>query len=255
MYNYIIIYIPIYTAIAWLSVSAYLSISRPHVATVFSVCTYLFLPQDSNGNSKLSDISERVRSVMTNCPKCNITYTAGPFFSCLGTDSDQTVVFRAQIVYQYIRNSPINPLSLLQSWVSSRSGPLLTVLQQQLRVNSVCQVERSLNIVPQCTPDLSRSPSFSPPSSTSLLYQTSSTSLPSPTSFASPPPPMSSSSTAIIVSVCVLFVLLVFLVAMVIVLILCIRRWKRNRFVVCTILHITFHVNTLNILYTLNILR
>ena len=169
--------------------------------------------------------------MMTDCPECNIAYTSGPFFSCLGTDSDQTVVFRAQIVYQYIRDSPTNPLSLLQSWVSS--GPLLTVLQQQLRVNSACQVERSLDILPQCTPDPSMSPSTSPPSSTS------------------PPPPMSSSSTVITVTVCVLFVLLIFLVAIVIVLILCIRRWKRNRFVVCTTLHVTFCVNPLNMFCTL----
>ena len=158
------------------------------------------LPQDANGDSKLSDISESVRSVMTACSKCNISYTAGPFFSCLGTDSDQTVVYRAQIVYQYIRDSPTNPLSLLQSWVSS--GPLLTVLQQQLRVNSTCQVERSLDTVPQCTPD--------PP--------------------ISPPP-----TTTIVATACVLFVLLVLIVTIVIVLILCIRRRKRNRFVVCTI--------------------
>ena len=163
--------------------------------SLLSVCS----PQDSNGDSKLSDISESVRSVMTACPKCNITYTTGPIFSCLGTDSDQTVVFRAQIFYQYISDSPTNPLSLLQSWVYS--GPLLTVLQQQLRVNSACQVERSLDTAPQCSPD--------PP--------------------ISPPP---SSSTAIVATVCVLFVLLVFLVAVVIVLILCIRRWMRNRFVV-----------------------
>ena len=148
--------------------------------------------------------------MMTNCPKCNISYTAGRFFSCLGTDSDQTVVFLAQIVYQYIRDSPTNPLSLLQSWVSS--GPLLTVFQQQLRVNSACQVERLPDTAPQCNPD--------PP--------------------ISPPP---SSSTAIIATVCVLFAM-VFLVAVtvVIVLILCIRRWKRNRYVVCTTLHVTFHV-------------
>ena len=153
--------------------------------------------------------------MMTDCPKCNISYAAGPFFSCLGTDSDQTVVFWAQIVYQYIRDSPTNPLSLLQSWVSS--GPPLTVLQQQLRVNSACQVERSLDTVPQCTLDPPISPS---------------------------PPPMSSSSTTIVATVCVLFVLLVLIVAIVIVLILCIRRRKRNRFVVCTTLHVTFHANT-----------
>ena len=163
------------------------------------------LPQDANGDSKLSNISERVRSVMTNCPKCNIFYTAGPIFSCLGTDSDQTVVFRAQIVYQYIRDSPTNPLSLLQSWVSS--GPLLTVLQQQLRVNSACQVERPLDTAPKCTPDRP----------------------------ISPPP---SSSTAIVVTVCVIVVLsTILLVAIVIVLILCIRRWKKDRFVVCVTLH------------------
>ena len=174
------------------------------------------LPQDANGDSKLSNISESVRNVMTDCPKCNIFYTAGPFFSCLGTDSDQTVVFRAQIVYQYIRDSSTSPLSLLQSWVSS--GTLLAVFQQQLRVNSACQVEWPLDTAPKCNPD--------PP--------------------ISPPP-----TTAIIVTVCVLFVLLIFLVAMVIVLILCIRRWKRNRFVVCTTLHVTFHVNTLNRFCTL----
>ena len=157
------------------------------------------LPQDANGDSKLSDIRKSVQSVMTDCPKCNIFFMVQPIFSCLGTDSDQTVVFRAQIVYQYISDSPTNPLSLLQSWVFS--GPLLTVLQQQLRVNSGCQVERSLETAPQCSPD--------PP--------------------ISPPP---SSSTAIIATVCVLFVLLVLIVAMVIVLILCIGRWKRNRFVV-----------------------
>ena len=177
---------------------------------------FYVLPQDANGDSKLSNISESVRSVMTNCFKCNIFYMAQPFFSCLGTDSDQTVVFRAQIIYQYIRDSPTNPLSLLQSWVSS--GPLLTVFRQQLRVNSACHVQRSLDTAPQCNPD--------PP--------------------ISPPP-----TTAIIVTVCVLFALLVFLVAIVIVLILCIRRWKRNRFVVCTTLHVAFHVNTLNIFCTL----
>ena len=172
------------------------------------------LPQDANGDSKLSDISERVRSVITNCPKCNISYTAEPFFSCLGTDSDQTVVFRAQIVYQYIRNSPTNPLSLLQSWVSS--GPLLTVFRQQLRVNSACQVQRSLDTTPKCTP-----PSTSPPPS---------------------------SSTAIIVTVvCVTVVFsTIVLVAIVIVLILCIRRRKRDGFVVCVTLH-TLSIRTLNL--------
>ena len=199
-------------------------------------CVHLYsvyvLPQDANGDSKLSNISESVRSVMTACSKCNITYTAGPFFSCLGTDSDQTVVFWAQIVHQYIRDSPTNPLSLLQSWVSS--GPLLTVFQQQLGVNSACQFERSLDIVPQCTPDPSMSPSISPPSSTS-----------------SPPPISPLPTTTIVVTVCVLFVLSIFLAAMVIVLILCIRRWMRNRFVVCTTLHVTFRMNTLNIFCTL----
>ena len=170
-------------------------------------CVHLYsvyvLPQGSNGDSKLSNISESIRNVMTNCSNCNINYTAGPFFSCLGTDSDQTVVFRAQIFYQYIRNSPTNPLSLLQSWVSS--GPLLTVFQQELRVNSTCQVERSLDIVPQCTPD----------------------------------PPTSPPSAAIVVTMCVFVVFSAILLAaiVIIVLILCIRRWMRNRFVVYVTLH------------------
>ena len=119
--------------------------------------------QGTNTEDKLSIIQDTLQSVMTTCLRCNVTFSTGPLFSCLGMERESMVVFRAGVVYTYTTLSSVTPLSLLSSWVSSH--PFIVVNQDRLQVNGACQVESpSLDAVPQCTPN-----SQVPPTSLPLI--------------------------------------------------------------------------------------
>ena len=106
--------------------------------------------QETNREDKLSIIQDTLQSVMTTCLRCNVTYSTGPLFSCLGIESKNTVVFQAEVVYTYTTLSSVTPLSLLSSWVSTH--PFIVVNHHRLQVNGACQPESpSLDTRPQCT--------------------------------------------------------------------------------------------------------
>ena len=117
-----------------------------------SIISTLLQFQETNTEDKLSIIQDTLQSVMTTCLRCNVTYSTGPLFSCLGIESENMVVFRTEVVYTYTTLSSVTPLSLLSSWVSTH--PFIVVNHHRLYVNGACQVESpSLDTVPQCTPN------------------------------------------------------------------------------------------------------
>ena len=92
--------------------------------------------QGIDTEAKLSDIwtalSDRIRQ------DCSCSFTLEQhFFSCLGTEDSETVVYIAELSYTVIPGVVDVP-SLLTSWVDS--GPAIIVNSIQLQVDTTCPV-------------------------------------------------------------------------------------------------------------------
>ena len=100
-----------------------------------AICLYGYI-QGIDTEAKLSDIwsalSNRIKQV------CSCSFILQQhFFSCLGTEDSETVVYIAELSYTVIPGVVDVP-SLLTSWVDS--GPAIIVNSIQLQVDTTCPV-------------------------------------------------------------------------------------------------------------------
>ena len=90
----------------------------------------------SDTEAKLSDIWTALSNLIKEDCSCSFTLQQH-FFSCLGTEDSETVVYIAELSYTVIPGVVDVP-SLLTSWVDS--GPAITVNSIQLQVDTTCPV-------------------------------------------------------------------------------------------------------------------
>ena len=100
-----------------------------------AICLYAYI-QGSDTEAKLSDIWTALSNHIRQDCSCSFILQQH-FFSCLGTEKAETVVYIAELSYTIIRGV-VNVPSLLTSWVDS--GPTITVNFIQLQVDTTCPV-------------------------------------------------------------------------------------------------------------------
>ena len=111
-----------------------------HLSCVFLSCcceSIIISPtQGIDTEAKLSDIRTALSNPIRQDCKCSVSVEQH-FFSCLGTEDSETVVYIAELSYTVIPGVVDVP-SLLTSWVDS--GPAIIVNSIQLQVDTTCPV-------------------------------------------------------------------------------------------------------------------
>ena len=92
--------------------------------------------QGIDTEAKLSDIRTALSNPIRQDCKCSVSVEQH-FFSCLGTEDSETVVYIVELSYTVIPGVVDVP-SLLTSWVDS--GPAIIVNSIQLQVDTTCPV-------------------------------------------------------------------------------------------------------------------
>ena len=100
-----------------------------------AICLYAYI-QGSDTEAKLSDIWTALSNHIQQDCSCSFILQQH-FFSCLGTEDAETVVYIAELSYTVIPGVVDVP-SLLTSWVDS--GPAIIVNSIQLQVDTTCPV-------------------------------------------------------------------------------------------------------------------
>ena len=110
-----------------------------HLSCVFLSCCCENIISPTQGidtEAKLSDIRTALSNPIRQDCKCSVSVEQH-FFSCLGTEDSETVVYIAELSYTVIPGVVDVP-SLLTSWVDS--GPAIIVNSIQLQVDTTCPV-------------------------------------------------------------------------------------------------------------------